>query len=283
MICNYKNGYNIIYFYSRITDESQETIDKNASALQEYLESNPICLSSRVNEVSVCVEKNCLGKTPTLERDMYSKLLIALKLDNTKKLLVRDLCDISTDPQELVENLFYLTEKGITIYVMDGTVITSQTLKNFDYSGVLAQVENLIANDADGRFKLIGDHPERKVWYDTLEEVLYCKSWFDDGSVGFYPIDYSLYYETEKWHTKEGIDELALDQLYQIIYESHFVEEVTYNGVDYYVWFEANVLAHYSQCGVGLNKSIIETYDNIIAAKEKIEKEKIKYIFGKDI
>ena len=249
--------------YVRVANAKNHAFEEHFDAVKEYINNDYVKLTNHPLSIHYYLEDECLGSSNPFSRIEFIKMLSDIEEKNIKTIIVRDLCVITTNPQELVICLYNITERGARVVVMDGTVITSQSLKTFNYLGVLAQVENLIANNADGRFKLIGDHPKRKVWYDTLEEVFYCKTWFDDDVIRFHLADYSFYYETDKWHTKEGIDEYALNQLYQIIYESHFVEEVTYNGVNYYVWFEANVWAQYEQCGVGLSKrNIVEIENN---------------------
>lgn len=256
---NNNHEYKEICFYARFAlDEDSE---------KEKWDNIARFLASNSNMSTwLFVDNNCLGRTPPLERKHYCSMLNKIIQENIKTVVVPDLCDISTDPQELVIRLYDLTMRGVDVIVLsEKRTITVYDIDSFNFGYNLKQIEKLIAHNADNRFTLIADHSDRKVWYDTLEDVFYCKRYYADGSVGFYPADYSFYYEKDIWDSQD-IEEDALSQLYQVVYESHFVEEIVYDGTAYYMWFEINFHALLPHCCVYLDNYWIEQSNNIIAS-----------------
>ena len=90
---------------------------------------------------------DCLGNFDPHKRSGFSKLMCDIRRKEIKSVIIAEPCVISTYPQMLISTLYDLVILGVTVYCIDGTEITYNIIRAFDYCGILAQVENLIAQN----------------------------------------------------------------------------------------------------------------------------------------
>ena len=195
---------------------------------------------------------NCLGNFDPHKRSGFAKLMCDIRRKEIKSVIIAEPCVISTYPQMLIRTLYDLVILGVTVYCIDGTEITHNIIRAFDYCGVLAQVENLIANNANGRFNLIVNNPTRKIWHDTLEEEFYCKSVSEDGSESMHNLDCHGIILKDAWDKKD-FTELELSYVIDSVYDAEFCEEIVFNNEKCYAWFQTNYDAEEYCCGVLLD------------------------------
>jgi len=240
MRSNYKKKTHNFTFYSRVPFDCFELLDLQVSVLERYMFRN-VANGDDIT-LNTYMEDACLGNTDPLQRERFAKMLEDVKAKKIDTIYIADPFVISTDPHLLGSSMKELVMNGATVIFADGTSFNKHNIHTFNYAKSLALVENQTANDLYCRFDLIGDHEDRKVWFDTWEEEYYVKTRFEGGTERFHHAYRTLAIESKLMKDMENnFCESDRGYIAQYIYDSHFCEDnVEFEGSPHFMCFEVS-------------------------------------------